>query len=185
MRCRVVVIGMRVAVFANVIACAPPAEVNTVAMATPDALGCDSIPTDIQARLWVSGSKVPCELVLNIDAGTTTGSCDAAPGRVRTLTLDWFLPSDRGVDVLLAQATGEVNLEQAQNAEEPFAPSALVTSDCRDMHDDQVVGSSTVTLDGVEVPPCDLDKSCAGVDDGACSNLSELCAGGDPFDPLD
>ena len=170
----------------TMVACAPLEDVATVSFATPRALlECAAPPEDLAARMWISGSKVPCDLEVDVEGGTTTGSCDTRPGLVRTLTLDWFAPRG-GLDLVLAQARGELDLTQGEEAEVGFsvADEDVVTTGCVDATFDQVDGAPTIEVSGVDVPVCDVDDSCAGAD-GACTNLGELCAETDPFDSGD
>lgn len=164
----------------------PMEPADSVVVGLPRALvECAAPPLDLAARLWVSGSATPCELEVNLDEGTTTGACPATPGRVRALTIDWFIPGDGSVDVVLAQARRELDLTQADEAtvELTVGDDEVKTSGCRDMTSDQLEGSPTISLDGLVVPVCDVDDSCTGSPDPACSNIGEVCAGSDPFDP--
>jgi hypothetical protein len=122
---------------------------------------------------------------VDVAAGTTSGACCTRPGLVRTLTIDWFAPRG-GIDLVLAQARGAIDLTAGDAAEVAFEIGAddVVTSECLDMRDDQVDGSLVIEVNGAGVPVCDVDDSCAGAD-GACSNLGELCAETDPFDAGD
>ncbi len=157
-----------------------------ISLTTPRALlECAAPPTDMAARMWISGSGTPCDLEVDINGGTTGGSCSTRPGLVRTLTIDWFTPRG-GIDLVLAQARGALDLTTGDAAEAAFEVSDddVVTADCLDMRDDQVDGSPVIEVNGAGVPVCDVDDSCAG-GDGACSNLGELCAETDPFDAGD
>lgn len=161
-------------------------DVAAVSFATPRALlACAAPPADLEARMWISGSEVPCGLDVDAAAGTTSGACDARPGLVRTLTLDWFAARG-GIDLLLAQARGSLDLTQGEDAEVVFTVEEqdVVTVGCVDASRDQVEGAATIAVNGVDVPVCDVDDSCAGAD-GPCSNLGELCASTDPFDAGD
>lgn len=157
-----------------------------ISLSTPRALlECAAPPDDIAARMWISGSDEPCALEVDVDGGTTSGACSTRPGLVRTLTVDWFAPRG-GIDLVLAQARGAIDLTKGDVAEVAFevAEEDVVTTECLDMRDDQVDGSLIIEVNGVGVPVCDVDDSCAG-GDGACSNLGELCAETDPFDAGD
>lgn len=178
------------AVVALVAACAPvegeTPTFATLTFATPRALlTCEQAPDDLAARLWVSGSDSPCELAVDVDVGSTSGTCDTRPGVVRTLTLDWFAQRN-GIDLVLAQARGTIDLTASDAAEAEFAVADedIVTADCVDATFDQVDGAPTILVNGADVPVCDVDESCGGAD-GSCSNLGEVCAATDPFDPGD
>lgn len=164
------------------------AEPATLTLDNPQALtiDCPSRPAELSARLWVSGYDEPFELVFDAGAGTTTGTAEIAPGVVRKLTIDWFVPLGRadGVDLLLAQAQGDLPLVDNVQATAEFAleADAIVDTGCKDMRKDSFAGSPTIRLDGTDVPVCDLDDSCAGGDPAACTNLVESCRGSDPLD---
>jgi hypothetical protein len=168
-------------------ACAPATDTPDVDVPTPTALAataCAFPAAKLKARLWVSGTSTPC--ALEVDAsGATSGSCQATPGRVRTVTLDWFEHDDaRNFDVVLAQAQKKVDLTSPKSASEPFtvAASDVHSDKCLDMTADQVNGRQTIDVNGSAEPVCDLDGSCAK--GGAlCTNLDEVCNGGDPLDP--
>lgn len=183
----------------TIVACGPGDDVDglsasAISLSVPRALlECAAPPADLTARLWVSGSAEPCALEVDVDANVTTGACETRPGLVRTLTVDWFVPSgavanDNGDDIelVLAQARGALDLTKGDAAEAAFtvAEEDVVTSECLDMRDDQVDGSPIIEVNGAGVPVCDVDDSCAG-GDGACTNLGELCAGTNPFDAED
>ena len=161
-------------------ACGAADDATAVSLSTPRALACANAPA-LQARLWVSGTSAPC--ALDVAGAATSGTCTTAPGRKRTLTLDWFV-DEAGVTLLLAQARGTLDLTVADKATADFnvADTDVVTAGCRDMTNDQVEGNLTIKVAGVDVPPCDVDNSCAG-GDGACTNLGEVCAQTNPFDP--
>lgn len=165
--------------------CAPAQVDPTVSLVTPQALlVCASAPV-FEARLWVSGAADPCPLEVDVDAGTTSGTCDVTPGAERTLTLDWFTIVDHGgdFDLLLAQARGTLDLTTpTDKAAFTVDDDDVKTDACLHMRDDTLDGAQVITVDGAEVPPCDVDESCNGAD-GACTNLGELCASTDPFDP--
>ena len=168
---------------AAALGCADDDVVTQLSITTPRALlACAVVPADLQARMWISGSKVPCGLQVDVEAGTTTGSCDTRPGLVRTLTLDWFVPR-ADIDLLLAQARVDVDLTQAAQAEAQvvIADEDIVTSGCLDATLDQLDGAPTIFVAGAEVPVCDVDNSCETAS-GPCGNLEELCAASDPFD---
>ena len=163
-------------------------EPATVMLENPAALtvDCASPPADLAARVWVSGYDGPFALSYDGAANTTTGTVDIAPGLVRTLTIDWFVPlgRDDGLDLVLAQAQGELALvENVQPTAEYAIPAdAISDGSCLDMRFDSFAGAAAVDLDGVTVPLCDLDDSCSGGDPAACTNLIETCAGSDPLD---
>ena len=170
-------------------ACGPGADDTTaetpLRFDNPQALtSCAAPPEGLAAELFVTGNRNPCPLTVDVAAGTTSGSCEVAPGRVRVLTLDWFADvvdgNDHVIRVLLAQARTEVDLTGDVEAEVSVTidPDDVVTEGCLDVVADPA-GAETTAYDGAEVPPCDLDRSCD--DGGACSNLEELCAGDDPF----
>lgn len=171
------------------VACAPGPDASApdVDVPTPTTLAasaCAFPAAQLKARLWISGSSKPCALTVDA-SGNTSGSCNATPGRVRTVTLDWFEHDDaRDVDVVLAQAQKKVDLTSPQAASEPFTVVAAdVHSDkCLDMTADQVNGRQTVDVKGSAEPVCDLDGSC-GAGGAKCTNLDEVCNGGDPLDP--
>jgi hypothetical protein len=168
-------------------ACGPDADAGAaLTFSLPQALlSCASVP-ELSARMWVSGSSDPCALDVDVQAGTTSGTCDVTPGTERTLTLDWTTVVDHaGEDftLLLAQARGTLDLSTPkEKATFTVGEDDVVTTACRDMRTDTLEGAEVIDVDGVEVPPCDVDESCDG-DDGACTNLGELCASADPFDP--
>lgn len=147
---------------------------------------CASPPADLAARLWVSGYEGAFALSYDTATHTTTGTVDVAPGVVRKLTIDWFVPLGRGdgLDLVLAQAQGELNLVDGVQPTAEYAVSAEAISDgaCLDMRFDTFAGAATVDLDGVTVPLCDLDDSCSGGDPASCTNLIETCSGSDPLD---
>lgn len=165
------------------------AEPASVALGNPQALqvDCPAAPENLSARLWVSGYDEAIALEFDAAAGTTRGTVDIAPGVVRKLTLDWFVPLGRSdeVDLVLAQAQGELPLvDNAQaTAELSLTEDAIVDTGCKDMRQDSFTGSSTIRLDGSDVPVCDLDNSCSGGDPATCTNLVETCRGSDPLDP--
>jgi hypothetical protein len=150
---------------------------SDVSLATPQALTtCAHAPAPLLARMWVSGSHKPCALVVDATAGATTGTCDVTPGAKRTLTVEWFTTLSHGgatLDVVLAQATHTLDLTRAttDTATVTVGAADVVTTGCVDA---QNGGATSVRVDGVLVPVCDLD------DDGA-SNLDEVCAQTDPF----
>ncbi len=147
---------------------------------------CASPPTGMAARLWVSGYDEPFGLTFDAAAGTTTGTADIAPGVVRKMTIDWYVPLGRadGIDLVLAQAQGDLSLVDSARptAEFAIAADAILDASCLDMRADSFAGSATVVLDGATVPLCDLDDSCSGGDPATCTNLIESCSGGDPLD---
>lgn len=175
---------------------APP---MSVALATPQALQveCDNRPDDLQAELTITGNVNPCPLTVDLEAGTTTGTCPTSRGFVRTLTLDWFVlrtgPNGEAVRVVLAQARGELDFTGEAETPAMFAPAEpetatwsigaddITVSSCVDVSEDQVNGSSTVEFQGASVPVCDLDDSCAAGTEPDCTNLGQLCATGAAF----
>lgn len=167
-------------------ACA--AEPSTISLSNPQALSvdCATPPTDLAARLWVSGYDEPIALSYDAASNTTSGSADIAPGVVRTLTVDWYRPLGRrdGIELVLAQARGELALVDGVTPTADFAIAADSINDtsCLDLRFDTVDGAGTVDLDGATVPVCDLDDSCSGGDAATCTNLIETCSGGDPLD---
>jgi hypothetical protein len=159
-------------------------------LATPQALivDCESSPSDLEAELWISGKGESCPMEVDMANGTTTGSCRVAPGRVRTLTLDWFVmresPIGGGqVRVLLAQAQDELDLRDAKEAQVTWTvvEEDIDSVNCLDMRGDPANGSEMVLFEGELRPVCDLDDSCDGVLTVACSNLGEICNGADPL----
>jgi hypothetical protein len=146
-----------------------------VVLALPQALSGCAQASQVQARLWISGLDAPCFLAVDVDAGTTSGECKTPPGLKRHVTLDWFVDVG-GREIVLAQASDDVDLTQAAAAEVSlsFDDGDVTTTACRDMSVDKLRGSETVDVDGVARPVCDLD------DDGV-ANLDEFCAGGDPL----
>lgn len=168
-------------------ACAAP-EPTVVALQNPQALtvDCDNVPEGLSARLWVSGYDDPFALSFDASAGTTSGTVDIAPGVVRKLTIDWYVPLGRadGVDLVLAQAQGDLALvdDVQATAELALGPEAIIDSGCKDMRGDSFAGTPTLQLEDQDVPVCDLDDSCAGGDPAACTNLVEVCRGSDPLD---
>ncbi len=155
--------------------CGPRSTPPTLVFPTPQALSsCAQPPADLQARLWISGSRDPCFLEVDVDAGTTAGECETAPGIERRFTLDWFVDVG-GREIVLAQAQQDVDLSGEQDdVALSFADDDVVVEDCLDMSVDSFEGSEVVDVDGAERPVCDLD------DDGT-DNLVELCAGSDPL----
>ena len=157
-------------------ACGPSSSPATLRFENPQALtDCAAPPQDLQARLWISGTRDPCFLDVDVAAGTTSGACETAPGVKRRFTLDWFV-DEGGREVVLAQARKELDLTQQEDAAVTLAIGAddVVTDGCRDMSVDSFDGTDTVDVDGRAVPVCDLD------DDGV-ANVAEVCAGADPF----
>lgn len=168
-------------------ACAP-SEPATIAIENPQALAveCAAPPADLTARLWVSGYDEPYPLSYDAAANTTSGTADIAPGLVRKLTIDWYRPlgRDDGLELVLAQAQGDLALVDDVQPTATFAMPAEAVSDgsCLDMRFDTFAGTPGVVLDGATVPLCDLDDSCSGGDPAACTNLVETCRGSDPLD---
>lgn len=156
-------------------ACAPAASPSTMSLRTPRALtSCAQPPAELQARLWISGSDVPCFLDVDVDKGTTTGACEAAPGIERRFTLDWFIDVG-GREVVLAQAQQDIDLSgQQDDVSLSVKDDDVVVDGCKDMSVDSFNGNDTVDVDGEDVPVCDLDG------DGD-ANIVEVCAGGDPL----
>src|SRR5688572_6417266 len=166
-------------------ACAPPTStsgVDALFVSTPQAIvACGDNAGELDARMWISGQSAPCGLTVDVGAGTTAGECSVAPGTVRKLTIDWFLPLGRadGLDLVLAQFRGDLDLTQAAEDTATFAieEANIQTQSCLDMRDDQFNGASDVSLDpgATAVPVCDLDASGA-------FNVDEVCAGADALD---
>lgn len=144
---------------------------------------CASPPADLEAVAWVSGSREPTPLEVDVAAGTTTGTLRVTTGAERRIVVDWFVERE-GARVLLGQAADTLDLTEpeAETVILEISPSEVQVSDCVDVTSDvSRVGSPTTAFDGEQRPPCDLDESCQGADEAACSNLGELCAGGDPL----
>ena len=162
----VVVVGL-------VASCSPASP--AMVFRNPQALtACAQKPANLQARLWISGSDAPCFLDVDVDAGTTSGACETAPGIKRRFTLDWFIDV-AGRDVVLAQAQTEVDLEGAtEDVALDFKDDDVSAVACFDMSVDSFDGADSVDVEGRAVPVCDLD------DDGV-SNVDEVCAGGAAF----
>lgn len=155
------------------IACGP-APSSTLRFRTPQALSaCAQPPADVQARLWISGSAAPCPLEVDVDEGTTSGACDAAPGIERRFTVDWFLDVG-GREIVLAQSQQDVDLSAGSDVTLALSDEDVVVADCKDMSVDSFAGAESVDVDGVQRPVCDLD---ADGDD----NLAEVCSGGEPL----
>lgn len=169
--------------------CGAPAP-DAVALPLPRALtvDCAAPPEDMQAALWVSGQDAPCPLDVDLSAGTAGGACAVTPGRVRRLTLDYFVerPVVGGtLRIVLAQAQREIDLAapEAQEVEARFSEEDVRVTGCLDMSADSFEGRALVRFDGADRPVCDLDASCGGDEQPACANLGEVCAGGDPLAP--
>jgi hypothetical protein len=171
-------------------ACGPEGgDLSFVPFSLPYALpvACAAMPSDLAAEAWVSGSRGSTPLLVDPDAGTTSGALRVTTGVRRRVVVDWFVvrPSVDGapVRVLLAQAARDLDLR----APEGDLVLALTKEDidvttCRDVTGDvSRTGSLTTLLAGEERPACDLDDSCAGTPAVGCSNLGELCAGLDPL----
>ena len=177
-----------VALAALSVACAvePAPEAAPLVAALPDALTVDCAQRpDLQARLWVSGYDEPCALDVDLDENTTTGACDATAGATRRFTLDWYV--ERAVPagdvvVVLAQAQKDVAVSGGQ-ASLSFATGDVRVTACEDMAVDSYEGATTVDVDGVARPVCDLDGSCGADEAAACANVGEVCAGEDPLLP--
>ena len=169
----------------------PPGSAQVFSFATPRALTveCANPPADLDAELWISGNREACPMTVDQVAGTTTGSCEVAPGRVRTATLDWFVgrpsPQRESVRVLLAQAQQEIDVTDPDGGTVTLRVNDedIVIEDCLDVRDDPAAGVDTVRLGEQLVPVCDLDRSCAQDAAPACTNIGEVCAGTDPFVP--
>ena len=171
-----------------------PEDVDAVGaqwtVSTPQALSldCAQIPTDLSAELWVSGNQSSCPMTVDIDNGTTSGTCQTVAGRIRTVTLDWFVMRDSPFDgtevrVLLAQARGEVNLENTSetDASWSYTEDDIRITECLDMTNDAFEGETQVELNGQVRSVCDLDSSCGSTQAAGCSNLGEICIGEDPL----
>ena len=172
--------------------CGAPERAHAdLVFSTPRALtvDCANPPADLAAELYVSGSRDPCPLEVDVAAGTTSGTCETTPGLVRTVVLVWFVtrPSPLGTAtrVVLAEAIDQVDLreEPEDDVTVSFTDDDIVVRGCRDRTDDVIDGSLTQTVDGNAREVCDLDDDCANDTDAACSNLADLCAGGDPIAP--
>jgi hypothetical protein len=157
--------------------------------ATPRALtvDCANPPADLEAELFVSGSRDPCPLTVDLAAGTTSGSCETTPGIVRTAVINWFVmrtsPLGATTRVVLAEAEKQVDLreEPEDDVALTYTDEDIIVRGCRDRTDDVIEGSLTQSVDGAVREVCDLDDDCANETDTACSNLGELCALADPL----
>lgn len=172
-----------------------------IALATPQALqvDCANAPVDLKAELRITGNTRVCELTVDVDAGTTTGTCPTSRGFVRTLTLDWFVertaPGGGPVRVVLAQARGSLDFtDDAEAAPRPLfgepevetatwtiTPDDITVSTCVDVTTDPASTETTMSFEGASVPVCDLDGSCASDPEPDCTNLGQLCATGAAF----
>lgn len=174
---------------AAVMGCGPEEPpVGVVAFPAPQALdSCANQPT-LLAQMWVSGNQDPCTLDVAAD-GSASGSCQVQARAERTLTVDWYVDSTFNgspVRVLMAQAQRTVDLREPESDTLDLAIAAddIVVRGCVDVTgDDKVTGLSEIAFNGATVGPCDLDASCSDPADEACSNLGEVCAGGDALDP--
>jgi hypothetical protein len=144
---------------------------SIVEVSTPQALSCARIPR-MRAELFVSGVAQPCLLDVDINTGTTTGSCDIPTGLVRTVVIEW-LTDVEGVRVVLAQVRRDVDVTNA-GPETPlaFTDDDIITEGCLD-----VSGATTQRVDGRDALICDLDN-----DD--VSNVVESCSGSSPLGGL-
>jgi hypothetical protein len=164
-------------------------EVSLVEFPAPQALDSCASPPTLLAQLWSSSDPDPCTLDVAAD-GSASGSCLVVARAERTLTVDWYVNSTFGgepVRVLMAQAKQVADLREPESDtyELTIGPDDIVVRGCVDVTgDDKVNGLTEIPFNGGMVAPCDLDASC-GTDltDEACSNLGEVCAGGDPLDP--
>jgi hypothetical protein len=160
-----------------------------VSVAFPLPVDCATVPTGVEAVLWISGSSAP--ETLDVDPATlaASGNVTFTTGTERTIVLDWFTRGtgpDGEVRVLLAQATRTLDLTDPVNAppDGSFAAEDIEVASCVDVRDDTTrAGSPTVVFGGQDRPVCDLDDSCGGSLGPDCSNLGELCAGTDPLAP--
>lgn len=146
-------------------------------------IACASPPDDLAAVAWVSGSRAPTPLAVDVDAGSTSGSLRVTTGAERRIVIDWFVER-AGTRVLLAQATKTLDLArpEAETLVLEVSPSEVNVTTCSDVRDDLArVGSPTTSFAGEERPACDLDASCGASADASCANLGELCAGTDPL----
>ena len=159
-------------------------------VSTPQALqlDCAQVPDDLSAELWVSGNQESCPLTVDLDEGTTSGTCQTVPGRVRVATLDWFVfrshPSEsEPVRVLLAQAQSDIDLEEPSENTVTWTieDDDIQVTDCLDVTSDPFDGETQVELNGQIQLVCDLDGSCGGSEAAGCSNLGEICNGTDPL----
>lgn len=146
-------------------------------------IACAAPPTDLQAMAWVSGTREPTPLAVDLAANTTSGTVRVTTGAERRIVIDWFVER-QGTRVLLAQATKTLDLTRPET--ETFvldlSPSDVKVDTCMDVQGDLTrVGSPTMLFEGEPRPACDLDGSCGQAPDASCSNLGELCAGRDPL----
>lgn len=153
----------------------------TLSFALP--IECAAPPADLQAVAWVSGTRAPAPLAVDVDADTTSGTVRVTTGAERRIVVDWFVERE-GTRVLLAQAVKTLDLTQpeAETFVLDISPSDVNVTTCQDVRDDLTrVGSATTTFAGEQRPACDLDASCGATPDASCANLGELCAGADPL----
>lgn len=146
-------------------------------------IDCAQPPADLQAVAWVSGSREPETLAVDVDAGTTTGTLRVTTGEQRRVVIDWFIERG-GVRVLLGQAVKSLDLTapEGDTVTLAIAPDDVEVADCLDVTGDvSREGASSTTFEGEARPPCDLDNSCGGTLAVSCSNLGEVCAGEDPL----
>lgn len=144
---------------------------------------CASPPADLEAEVWVSGSRAPTPLAVNVAANTTSGTVRVTTGTERRIVIDWFVERE-GTRVLLAQAAKTLDLTRPETDTIvlEISPSDVNVTTCVDVRDDLTrVGSPTTEYAGEARPVCDLDESCGGSLEPGCSNLGEVCAGGDPL----
>lgn len=144
---------------------------------------CAAAPDDLEAVAWVSGTREPTPLAVDVDADSTSGSLRVTTGAERRIVIDWFVER-AGTRVLLAQAVETLDLTrpEAETLVLEVSPSDVEVAACNDVRDDLArVGSATTTFEGGERPACDLDASCGASVDVSCANLGELCAGQDPL----
>ena len=166
-------------------ACGSEAEVeaSTVSLGFPEQLACDLMPEDLQAEFWQSGSADSQALTVDVAAGTTSGEVFVKTGTKRNLVIDWFVERE-GIRIMLAQVIAELDLSNNDLRERAFdvTPEQIRVSECKDVTGDIArIGVDTISVNGVQMPVCDLDGSCEGAPNGACSNLGEICSGADPL----
>ncbi len=172
---------------AALVACGPapdgPGLDAPLALSFALPVACAQPPADLEAVAWVSGSRDPVPLEVDLAEGTTSGTLRVTTGAERRIVLDWFVER-AGTRVLLGQAVTSLDLTapEAESIVVEIAPSDVEVAACRDVTGDVTrVGSATTTFEGEQRPTCDLDDSCAGGLEAVCSNLGELCAGEDPL----
>ena len=83
---------------------------------------------------------------------------------------------------MLAQVQKKLDLTNPASADAKLdvAAADIKSDTCLDMSSDQLNGRSTVVVAGTAEPVCDLDGS-GGTGGANCTNLGEVCNGGDPL----